>query len=369
MPYPAYWHRLERAYQVGALPFKADREARLAEIRSVRLNTLNYCPMACSFCSSTNFLHAAQGSIARVARLEADACLHMIRRIVAAHPGTRTIIFQDDIFVFTQDRRVLELCAGIVAAKARGELPASLEFISTNRIDSMTPERLAALRQAGFRVLGFGIESFAPRVLEEFNKAQIHRHIEPALTEARRHNITPFLDLILTSPRSTLEDFALTIREAFRWIEAGCEVGIYPYIIPFTGSAFSRDPQLKQQTVYETITIPGTSISWQHAAKILPLDPEVHAAILQVEARFENALELLSAAVQHLPSRVRSLLWIACAEPTLRAAGQHVPDRLSIQTALLARLPITGRSRTGWLENLLALAHDPVESSPVLRFA
>jgi len=44
MPYGLYWERLEEAYRVGALPTKAAREARLAEIRSVRLITLNYCP-------------------------------------------------------------------------------------------------------------------------------------------------------------------------------------------------------------------------------------------------------------------------------------------------------------------------------------
>ena len=117
MPYSAYWERLEAAYRVGALPSKAAREAHLAEIRSVRLITLNYCPMGCTFCSATNFLHEAQGSVASVARLEADECLTMIERIVAAHPRARTIIFQDDIFTFTRDRRILPLCEGIIAAK------------------------------------------------------------------------------------------------------------------------------------------------------------------------------------------------------------------------------------------------------------
>ena len=71
MPYSAYWERLESAYRIGALPSKAAREAHLAEIRSVRLITLNYCPMGCTFCSATNFLHQAQGSVASVSRLEA----------------------------------------------------------------------------------------------------------------------------------------------------------------------------------------------------------------------------------------------------------------------------------------------------------
>ena len=34
----------------------------------------------------------------------------MIKRIVATHPRVRTIIFQDDIFVFSKDRRILPLC-------------------------------------------------------------------------------------------------------------------------------------------------------------------------------------------------------------------------------------------------------------------
>jgi radical SAM superfamily enzyme YgiQ (UPF0313 family) len=72
MPYPVYWDRLEEAYRVGALPSKAAREARLAEIRSVRLITLNYCPMGCTFCSATNFLHEAQGSVAPIARLDIE---------------------------------------------------------------------------------------------------------------------------------------------------------------------------------------------------------------------------------------------------------------------------------------------------------
>src|SRR3954465_13442294 len=147
MAYTASWERLESAYRVGALPTKAAREARLAEIRSVRLITLNYCPMGCTFCSATNFLHESQGGVAPIARLEADEVLQMIDRILAAHPQVRTIIFQDDIFVFTKDRRVLALCDGIVAAKAEGRIPASLQFISTNRIDAMSVERLQAMRR------------------------------------------------------------------------------------------------------------------------------------------------------------------------------------------------------------------------------
>jgi radical SAM superfamily enzyme YgiQ (UPF0313 family) len=351
MPYSAYWERLEAAYRVGALPSKAAREARLAEIRSVRLITLNYCPMGCTFCSATNFLHEAQGSVASIARLEADECLSMIERIVRAHPRARTIIFQDDIFTFTQDRRILPLCEGIVAAKHSGQLPAGLQFISTNRIDAMSPERLSAMRRAGFRVLGFGIESFSPRVLAEFNKSQIQRHIEPMLAAALANGITPFLDLILSSPRALLEDIAQTLREAYRWLRAGCEIGMYPYVIPFSGAAFAKDPALAPYTHYAHREVAGTGIAWEQAAKILPMDPVTAEVILRMERSFETALGPLEEQVAHLPSRVRSLLWILCAVPIMEEHGYHIADESEVRAELNARLPAARRELAAAVAN------------------
>ncbi len=324
MPYRKYWERLENAYEVGRLPYKADREARLAEIRAVRMMTLNYCPMACSFCSSTNFLREAQGSVPRVARLDAAETLAMLGRIVSTHPDVRTVIFQDDIFVFTRDERVVPLCDAIVAAKATGQLPRNLQFISTNRIDAMSTERLTAMRRAGFRVLGFGVENFSRAVLTEFNKSQIHRHIAPALQTALQLGITPFLDLILTSPGSTLPDLVENVRNALHWLAAGCEVGIYPYIIPFSGAAIAGDASLEPQTVYETFTVPETDLVWRQATKILPADPQTRDAILEIEEQFTLASRWHASRVAHLPSRVRSVLWLEAARRVLNEAGEEV---------------------------------------------
>ncbi|HKD53950.1 MAG TPA: radical SAM protein [Steroidobacteraceae bacterium] len=339
MPYRAYWDRLETAYRLGSLPTKAAREAHLAEIRSVRLITLNYCPMGCTFCSATNFLHEAQGSVASIARLDAADCVRMLERIVNAHPGVRTVIFQDDIFVFTKDRRILPLCEAIVAAKESGTLPRELQFISTNRIDAMSPERLAAMRRAGFRVLGFGIESFSRQILGEFNKAQISSHIEAALACALELGITPFLDIILSSPRATLADVAETLRGAWQWLQRGCEVGIYPYVIPFSGAAMASDPGLGPFTVHERRRIRGTRIAWDQPAKILPVDPAVRATVLEIERDYETHLSELHQCSAHLPSRTRSLLWILSSLEAMAAHSLPVADAGEVRAALMARLP------------------------------
>jgi radical SAM superfamily enzyme YgiQ (UPF0313 family) len=347
MPYAAYWERLETAYRVGALPSKAAREAQLAEIRSVRLITLNYCPMGCTFCSATNFLHEAQGTVASIARLDADECLQMIERIVAAQPRIRTIIFQDDIFSYTRDHRILPLCEGIATAKRDGRIPAHLQFISTNRIDAMSVERLTAMRRAGFRVLGFGIESFSQQVLGEFNKAQIYRHIEPMLSAALALGMTPFLDLILSSPRASLEDVAVTLREAYRWLLQGCEIGMYPYVIPFSGAAFARDPSLAPYVKYVEREIAGTGISWSQPAKILPIDPVVADVVLRIERSFELMLGSLEGDVAHLPSRLRSLLWILCSLPIMAEHGHFIASESELWAQLYARLPALRREATG----------------------
>jgi radical SAM superfamily enzyme YgiQ (UPF0313 family) len=345
MPYQAYWDRLEAAYRVGSLPTKAAREASLAEIRSVRLITLNYCPMNCTFCSSTNFLHEAQGTVASIARLDSDECVSMIERIVAAQPGVRTIIFQDDIFVFTSDRRILPLCDAIVAAKAEERIPRDLQFISTNRIDAMTVERLAAMRRAGFRVLGFGVENFSKKILQEFNKGQIYRHIEPMLSAALELGMTPFLDLILSSPRAALQDVAETLREAYRWLQQGCDLGMYPYVIPFSGAAFARDPTLFPHTQYERRQVPGTGIEWDQAAKILPIDPTVSDVVLRIERRFEQRLSELQNRATFLPARVRSLIWILAAIPVMAEHGIRIADEEEVRAELDARVasPVSAR--------------------------
>jgi hypothetical protein len=241
--------------------------------------------------------------------------------------------------VFTQDRRVLPLCERIVAAKESGALPRTLQFISTNRVDAMTPERLTAMRQAGFRVLGFGIENFSRRVLREFNKGRIYDHIEPVLGSACRLGITPFLDLILTSPRATLVDLAETLRQAYHWLGRGCEVGLYPYVIPFSGAPLAADPALRPFTVSERREIGATGIAWDQPAKILPMDPLVRETILAIERDVDAFLAQAQASAAHLPSRLRSLIWILCSLRHMAERGMPIADEEVVRRELGARLP------------------------------
>ena len=119
---------------------------------------------------------------------------------------------------------------------------------------------------------------------------------------------------------------------------------MYPYVIPFSGAAMANDPELGATTEFACRHIQGSGVSWRQATKILPLDAGVRKAILEIEARFESAIERLGELVPHLPSRVRSLVWILSAIPVLERRGCEVPWSLAVAQALIKRLPRTSAS-------------------------
>lgn len=339
MPYRSYWKRLDERFRLDEISELSEREVRLAEVRAVRLMTSNYCPMNCTFCSYTNFLAEAQcGERAPLVRLNAEETMDMLFRITSHYPEVRTIIFQDDIFVLKNDSRIFPLCEQIVLAKQQGRLPQELSFISSNRIDAMTPERLQIMQRAGFRILGFGIENFSLKILKEFNKAKIYPYIDPMLEETLRLGITPFIDLILSSPHCTLEGYAETIRKAYYWMGRGCEVGMYPYVIPFSGSVMSRDPDLVPQILPRHQKVAGTTVEWDQPAVIVPKDAAMWEALMVIESNSKKWLEYLSGLKLHLPSRIRSLLWVICSIPILKSSGYRMPDMKEVVDIMLLRM-------------------------------
>jgi hypothetical protein len=114
---------------------------------------------------------------------------------------------------------------------------------------------------------------------------------------------------------------------------------MYPYVIPFSGAAFAKDPSLVPYTHYAQRHVAGTGLSWQQPAKILPMDPVVTDVILRMERSFVALLAPLEKEVAHLPSRVRSLLWILSALPIMAERGHFIADESEVRAELYARLP------------------------------
>lgn len=308
IPFEAYWEKLKKLR--GIEPGDID-EQDLREIHSIRLMTLNYCPLKCSFCSYTNFLNVASGKKGVKAwRLPAETVLRLVKKAYAAHPEVRTIIFQDDLFTFKDDKRLKPLCEGILLAKKNGELGAKIEFICSNRVDTIPTGDLAMMRNAGFRLIGYGIESFSLRVLKEFNKSIIYNAIEPVINNTIKAGITPFLNIILSSPESTMDDIVVTLQKVFEYQRKGCETSIYPYVIPFTGAELSGKAAHDSSMVKEVAHIPGEEGSFTRPTKILPKDDLARDFIEELETMVKREAKMVmdELEVTHMPSRMKGLI-------------------------------------------------------------
>lgn len=99
------------------------------------------------------------------------------------------------------------------------------------------------------------------------------------------------------------------------------------------------DPALRQFTVSERRQVAGTDVAWDQPAKILPLDPAVREAILRIEREFEASLLELQSRAAHLPSRVRSLIWILCSLPIMAEHSLAVANEQDLKRELARRLP------------------------------
>jgi len=329
MPIRDYWEKMleTSAERAG---YSQEHSASLQEIKSIRIMTSNYCPMKCTFCSYTNFLDRFCVGRASVVRMNAEDIVNLIAVVVKAYPDVKTIIFQDDLFICHNDERIEELCNLLIHQKQARALPEDLSFIATTRVDTMQKQYLESMKKAGFRLLGYGVESFSEQVLREYGKHEIYPFIDNTLAETLNSGITPFLDIILASPESTLEDVMKTLNRCLEYLIKGCEVSIYPTVIPFSGSEMVDDQQLQDLIIYEQDIIDHTNTSLLRGISIQPRSLEVRHFLDRVNYTYNQYFSDFksTSGVTRFPSRLRSMIYIVSAIEQYPASLPHQVEKL-----------------------------------------
>ncbi len=112
------------------------------------------------------------------------------------------------------------------------------EVTTESNPDSVTPERLAALREAGFDRISFGMQSSVPHVLRTLDRTHDPARVPQVVAWAREAGITQVsLDLIYGTPGESAADWATTLDAAL-----ACEpdhVSAYSLIVE-DGTALAR---------------------------------------------------------------------------------------------------------------------------------
>jgi radical SAM superfamily enzyme YgiQ (UPF0313 family) len=141
------------------------------------------CPYRCSFCAP----HPR-----KVRFRSTDNVISELRHIIDAF-GIYQFKWQDDTFTLNR-RWVLELCH-----KMTKQLPPIYQRAHT-RVNVFDDEMAVAMREAGFKLLCFGIESFSQKVLDINNKAITVDMVENALKIAKKHGFKTVGFLIFGMP-------------------------------------------------------------------------------------------------------------------------------------------------------------------------
>ena len=273
--------------------------------------------MGCTFCSATNFLHEAQGSVApdRPARC-GRMCCTMIERIVAAHPTRAHHHFPGrHLRLHARTSAILPLCEAHRRREARGRIPSHLQFISTNRIDAMTSSGWAPCGAPASACWASGSRSFsrerAGRVQQGADPSPHRADADAALDVG----VTPFLDLILSSPRATLEDVAETLRAGLPLAAAGLRDRHVPVCHSVLGRRVraGSDARAAHDHARRAVS-PARHLRGSSPRRFCPIDPAV--------ARCHPAAGAQSSKRRCTPLKQR---WPTCRRACARCCGFCVP--------------------------------------------
>ncbi len=156
------------------------------------------CPAACSFCDIRKTTFRCRS---------AENVVEEIEELVAM--GVDDLFFVDDTITINK-KNLLKICELIV------ERGIKINYKISARVDTVTPELLAALKRSGCYRIHYGIESATPRHLAYLQKGQTPEKVERACKWTRQAGIGFFAYMMIGIPHETREEMMATVDLAKR---------------------------------------------------------------------------------------------------------------------------------------------------------
>ncbi len=153
------------------------------------------CPFHCKFCDTSTFG-------ASVRYYSPKVVFEMMKHLKATY-GVRHVLFVDDLFVASR-LRVAELCKLLIESKL------GITWSCTSRVDTIKPETLALMKQAGCWEISFGLETGSNELLKKMDKAAEVEKSEKAVGWTAAAGIRSKGLFMLGYPGETLETIEMT---------------------------------------------------------------------------------------------------------------------------------------------------------------
>ena len=189
LPMPA-WDLLPnfpKAYPAAVYDFPRLPVATIAASRG--------CPFHCKFCDTSTFG-------AQVRAYSPERVFELMQHLQADY-GVRHILFVDDLFLASKPR-TRKLCELIIASGTK------ITWSCTARVDTVKPDILSLMKQAGCWEISFGLESGSNEILKSMDKAADIARSEQAINWTAAAGIRTKGLFILGYPGETKQTIQIT---------------------------------------------------------------------------------------------------------------------------------------------------------------
>jgi oxygen-independent coproporphyrinogen-3 oxidase len=199
----------------GVLPPQA---AVGAETRGFSLYAhIPFCSVRCGYCDFNTYTASELGGGASHAEYSATAVeeVRLAARALDASGVPRrrlaTVFFGGGTPTLLPSQ---DLAAILRAAVEEWGLEPDAEVTTEANPDSVTPESLEALREAGFTRVSFGMQSAVPHVLRVLDRTHTPSRVPEAVRWARGVGLDVSLDLIYGTPGESMDDWRTSLDAA-----------------------------------------------------------------------------------------------------------------------------------------------------------
>ncbi|MBU1204266.1 MAG: cobalamin-dependent protein [Nanoarchaeota archaeon] len=261
IPYNNYWKYM--AEQYGGEHLKAMKNEGM--VKTIRLMTSNYCPMGCTFCSSTNFLDEASEEKQKLLQLTSKEIISLIKKAIRAYPETTAFYFNDDNFMLDKKRNE-------EFYKSMQTFDGKYNLMCMGRVDNVDYDTLKKMKKAGFKIVFYGVETFSSSLAKDIKKTRrddYEKVSRKAILDTLRVGLVSQSSLMLFLPSSTEKDLNITIENSVDLMEQGARITIFPYIEAYSGAEITKNHRLS----YNEFTIKDKHFKFPYL--VLPDDPNI----------------------------------------------------------------------------------------------
>jgi len=207
---------------IEILPFPSYSSYDLKNYPEIEISTSRGCPHPCIFCSVSNIMGK---------KIRYRSVSNVLNEILFfyRHHGKRSFQIGDDNFLADKGR-IIQLCEEIASQRLDGIILRCGQGIRGDLIDR---ESLTAMKKAGFRHLGIGVESGSNHVLTSIRKGETIQKIEQGIALACNMGFNVSLLFVVGSPGETLVDLERSILLARKY---PVMKAFFFNLIPFPGT-------------------------------------------------------------------------------------------------------------------------------------